>query len=270
MQSQAYSAAEQLQTLMVARATSEQSIPKADYRDARKSLLSDPAVKDTGIERLVPSFVRSCTSPDAFWSYIRGVASGSGSWDARSRHIYEAFGPLLVALERLDASPADDTISEAVSRFGAESVSDAWRKALERREQDPSGAITAARTLIESVCKSLLDEFGPREEYDSDDLPKLYSKLSKELRLAPAEHTDRELKRILQGCVSIVSGLGAVRNREGDSHGKGRRSYQPGPRHAALAVNVAGSMALFLLETSDDLRAHYEEMADDADGADSA
>ena len=122
--------------------------------------------------------------------------------------------------------------------------------------------------MLESVCKSILDdlpaEVGKPHYTDRDDLPKLYSTLAKELRLAPSEHTDTELKRILQGCVSIVIGLGAVRNREGDSHGKGRRGYKPAPRHAALAVNVAGAMAAFLLETSEDVRRYYEEVARDA------
>ncbi|WP_407652495.1 abortive infection family protein [Cohaesibacter marisflavi] len=43
--------------------------------------------------------------------------------------------------------------------------------------------------------------------------------------------------------------IGSLRNRGGDAHA-GRRSrvaYQA--RHAALTVNLAGSMALFLIET---------------------
>jgi hypothetical protein len=40
-----------------------------------------------------------------------------------------------------------------------------------------------------------------------------------------------------------------VRNRTSDAHGHGRRFYRPAPRHAELAVNVAGAMASFLIET---------------------
>ncbi|QUN41767.1 abortive infection family protein [Burkholderia cenocepacia] len=46
-----------------------------------------------------------------------------------------------------------------------------------------------------------------------------------------------------------LRGLGAVRNRLGDSHGKGKVAAKPAPRHAELAVNLAGSVALFLLAT---------------------
>ena len=49
-----------------------------------------------------------------------------------------------------------------------------WNKALERRGSDAEGAITAARTLFESVCKLILDE--EAASYDSKaDLPALYS-----------------------------------------------------------------------------------------------
>ena len=47
----------------------------------------------------------------------------------------------------------------------------------------------------------------------------------------------------------MVEGLGAFRNREGDAHGRGRLNVKPLSRHAALAVNLAGSLASFLIET---------------------
>ncbi|MEE5131143.1 abortive infection family protein [Pseudomonas alliivorans] len=34
-----------------------------------------------------------------------------------------------------------------------------------------------------------------------------------------------------------------------DSHGKGKAGVKAAPRHAELAVNLSGSMALFLLAT---------------------
>jgi hypothetical protein len=46
----------------------------------------------------------------------------------------------------------------------------ARQKALERREQDPDGAITSAWTLLEEVCRFVLDSEG--ETYDEKaDLP---------------------------------------------------------------------------------------------------
>jgi Abortive infection C-terminus len=132
-------------------------------------------------------------------------------------------------------------------RLDTKYISEAWRKSLDRRHQDPEGAITAARTLLESVCKHILEECGV--EYGDCDLPKLYGLTSKELSLAPSQHTEDAFKKILGGAHSIVDGLANLRNRLGDAHGQGKRPVKPLPRHAELAVNMAGSMASFLLAT---------------------
>lgn len=129
-------------------------------------------------------------------------------------------------------------------------VHESWRKALERRHTDPEGAITAARTLLESVCKHILDERGV-DYADQDNLPKLYGAAARELNLAPSQHTEDAFKKILGGAEAIVNGLANIRNKLGDAHGQGKRPVRPKPRHAELAVNMAGSVAAFLLATFD-------------------
>ena len=47
----------------------------------------------------------------------------------------------------------------------------------------------------------------------------------------------------------INNGLGTLRNKHGDAHRAGSRSIKPKPRHAELAVNLAGTMAIFLVQT---------------------
>jgi hypothetical protein len=54
---------------------------------------------------------------------------------------------------------------------------------------------------------------------ESDDLPVLYRRLAKVLKLAP------------------------------DAHSSGPKRARPKPRHAELAVNLAGAMATFLVST---------------------
>lgn len=51
------------------------------------------------------------------------------------------------------------------------------------------------------------------------------------------------------GCRSTESETAKAIAIAGDAHGAGRKRYRPAERHAALAVNLAGSMALFLIET---------------------
>jgi hypothetical protein len=152
--------------------------------------------------------------------------------------------------EELAAMLADSpiAISSDPTKIDSQSIGKLWRKALDRRHDDPEGAITAARTLMESVCKHILDEYGV-EYGDNTDLPKLYGLTSKELNLAPSQQTEEAFKKILGGAHSVVDGLANLRNRLGDAHGQGKRPVKPLPRHAELAVNMAGSMASFLLAT---------------------
>jgi hypothetical protein len=101
---------------------------------------------------------------------------------------------------------------------------------------------------LESVCKYILDEAGVSYN-DTPDINKLYKLTAEKLNIAPSQHTKPVFKQILGGCSSVVEGLGALRNRHGDSHGKSKGSVKPAPRHAMLAVSLAGALALFLLDT---------------------
>jgi len=105
-----------------------------------------------------------------------------------------------------------------------------------------------ARTLLESTLKTILDDRTVTYK-ESDDLPALYRAVGAELALAPGAYSEESFKQILGGCNSVVVGLGSLRNKAGDAHGSGRKTYRPAARHATLAVNLAGSMALFLIET---------------------
>lgn len=145
-------------------------------------------------------------------------------------------------------APIDAALSSVLVRFDAANIIDAWAKALNRRSTDPDRAITAARTLLESVCKHILDEAGVQYD-DKADLPKLYRSMAEHLELAPDRQSETAIKKILGACQTVVEGLGVMRNRLSDSHGKGKAAIKPAPRHAELAVNLAGAMSLFLIET---------------------
>jgi len=145
-------------------------------------------------------------------------------------------------------SPADAAISNALKRFDPHDVAPRWAEAMESRTELPGHAITLARTLLEDVCKWIITEAG--ETYkETDDLPALYKQLSKLLKLAPDDHTEQVFKQILGNCQSVVESLGALRNKLGDAHSIGPLRARPMPRHAALAVNLSGAMATFLVET---------------------
>jgi hypothetical protein len=155
------------------------------------------------------------------------------------------------AVKRLTdgTTPADQEISKALAAFNPAEIHTRWEEALKRRTGDPRAAITLARTLLEDTCKWILHEADKNFKED-DDLPVLYRALAKFLKLAPDEHTEQVFKQILGSCQSIVESLGTIRNKLGDAHSQGpRRPARPHTRHAELAVNLAGTMATFLIAT---------------------
>ena len=228
-----------LKSLLVAHATGSNADNK-EFVSLREAL-----VKDHRCGKLLPEFIRDCRSLDEFWGLIKYKFP---HYRERREYIWKEFTPLLKALERADAHPSDSPVSTALQHLNAAYVESCWHKALERRQGDPEGAITAARTLLETVCKHILDD--QQVCYDENlDLPKLYKQAAESLNIAPVQHAEPVFKQILGGCTSVVEGLGALRNRLSDAHGKGVRASRPAPRHAALAVNLAGTMAAFLVET---------------------
>ncbi|MBI5498481.1 MAG: abortive infection family protein [Deltaproteobacteria bacterium] len=207
------------------------------YAELRQVLL------DSYVAAKLPQFVRTCRDLNQFWHLIKHKAP---SYAERRTIIYDAFAGVLGALEaQPGVSPSDP---DALARLSPEAVQSAWQKALARKDNDPEGAITAARALLEAACKHILDDLG--QQYDDHaDLPKLYALVAKAMNLAPSQHEEDTFKRILGGCTSVVEGLGTLRNKLGDAHGAGRRRVAPQPRHAQLAVNLAGSMTDFLVST---------------------
>lgn len=113
---------------------------------------------------------------------------------------------------------------------------------------DYSGAITNARSLVESVLIGIEKEFEPQAlEYDGN-LQALYKRVQKLLHLEPERRDIADsLRQILSGLVSIVGGLAAVRNKMGDAHAT---SYRPSRHHAKLAVHAAVTLTDFLFETN--------------------
>lgn len=203
-------------------------------------------VRNDELKPLLPAFVRSYRDLSAFWGWIKYE---EGSYAGRRKLIGEAFTPIMDYLEGRGRAPADAAMSDALASFDADGVHAVWTKALARRAGDPEGAITVARTLLETVCKRILDEKGGGYS-EKDDLPKLYSLTAKSLNLAPDQHTAEPIKAILGGAMTMVNGLGTLRNRLSDAHGRGGKiPVRPSERHASLAVNLSGAMAAFLVET---------------------
>lgn len=230
--------ARMLEQIMITSCTGG-SRDETSYKALRALFIGDDILKS-----LLPPFVRTSRTLQSFWS----EASKFGTYAERREFIAAGFTPLFDHLEGRYKAPLDSVAGEVLEKFDADAVHTIWTKALARRHQDAEGAITVARTLLETVCKMILDRHG--QSYDENyDLPKLYGAVSRLLQLAPTQHSEEALKAILGGAHTVVNGLGTLRNRLSDAHGRGGIPVRPSARHASLAVNMAGAVATFLIET---------------------
>ena len=231
---------ETLQNILIAFATAGSHPRSQDYVELRRQLLNYPLTKDA-----LPALVRDCRDLGQFWQFIKYEFR---TYAERREYLWNQFRPLIEQLEAAPGSPVHLSDEQLLTRLSGEAVQAVWQRALERRTSDPEGAITSARGLLETVCKHILDDLSVPYS-DGAELPKLYSLTARALQIAPSQHTEDVFKQILGGCTAVVEGLGALRNRLGDAHGGGTRRVKPAARHAQLAVNLAGAMTAFLVET---------------------
>lgn len=219
---------------VVARATGE-CFDNQIYIAVREKLISN-----VSFNSLLPEWVKTKRTADIFWTFIKGRYS---TYAERREFLWGEFEPLFTLLDTKTRSPLVASIV-----FDEAHIHSQWQKAIERKSIEPEGAITSARTLIESILKYILDE--QKIDYnDSAELPELYKEVAKSLNLAPEQHQEQIFKQILGGASSVVTGLGALRNKLCDAHGKSKIRVKPSDRHSELAVNLAGAIAMFLFRT---------------------
>ena len=155
---QPYDRAIQLQIIMTARAIGSQSESNPLYASLREALMQD---EDPMVTENLPQVVRLCGTLNHFWAFIQPKF---GRYAEREEYLREEFSPLLEYLENRSNTPVNDLLDDALKDFSVAEVRRAWRKAVGKLENDPEGAITAARALIESVCKHVLEEVGDQCE----------------------------------------------------------------------------------------------------------
>jgi hypothetical protein len=127
---------------------------------------------------------------------------------------------------------------------------------LESVDRDPADAITAARSLVETACKTVLDEVDEPFD-DREDLSALYKKTAVALKVDATQH-DVIYRQVLQGLASAVHGLAELRNKLGDAHGARRGGHRAQPRHARMAAGASMTVATFLIETLEERRVRPE------------
>lgn len=124
---------------------------------------------------------------------------------------------------------------------------------LEMTSRNPTEAIGKAKELIESCCKTILED--SNIQYDKNwDVGKLTGETVKHLHLVPNDIPDtapaaNEIKQILGNLRAIATNLAALRNPYGSGHGKSASYKGLETRHARLAVGSSITLVEFLWDT---------------------
>lgn len=142
-----------------------------------------------------------------------------------------------------------EQLDKKIGDLDFDSVKADFERALSQAEEDPEDAVTSACSLVESVCKCVLEEMHV-ELPSKQDVGHLTNALAKELNLSPArQDIVPDIKQILGGLQSVAAGIGALRTHSGDAHGRGKSNSRIDSRIARLAIHAASTLALFYIET---------------------
>lgn len=110
-------------------------------------------------------------------------------------------------------------------------------------EDNPARAISKAKNMLETCCKTILDDKG-RDIPQDVDLPTLVKETKKELKQSSV---NPDIKQILGGISGVATGIAKLRNHYGEGHGQNMKKVKtPSKIEAALAVDSSIAVARFL------------------------
>ena len=164
----------------------------------------------------------------------------------------EAKGSLPTASERLELltmlAQADGVspLGLELSKVSVRGVRNQWFVAASRVATSPSGAVTAARSLVESTCRTILEELGHAPD-SSGDLGRLFKQARGALGIDVTPTSPNATHRILNGFTQTIDGLASLSNIGGDRHGLAGGDRIADHSLASMAVHAAGTMSLFLV-----------------------
>ena len=153
----------------------------------------------------------------------------------------------------LAGGPNLGPMTEVASRFDSEYLQKQINRMETALESDPALAIGTAKELIETCCKTILEERG-QSLAANPDMSELTKATFKQLKLTrddvPQTTQGAEaIRRILSNLGSISNELNRLRALHGTGHGQTASTYGLSPRHARLAVGASATLVRFLFES---------------------
>lgn len=178
--------------------------------------------------------------------------SGISRYDEKYAKIYHKCKEVVDKLEGGTVVIAK-TAEELKEKFSSDYLSRQIDLMVQMQVSDPTNAIGMAKELIESCCKTILDELNIAYTKD-DDVPQLASKTMDVLNLLPANVNPNDrgadaIKAVLGNLRAIPTKLAEIRNPFGSGHGKSASYQGLEIRHAKLAVGSSITFVDFIWST---------------------
>ena len=151
------------------------------------------------------------------------------------------------------ATPLAPNAAELQEKFSSEYLSKQIDLMLKMQVENPTDAIGKAKELIESCCKTILDN--KNVSWDKNwDMSKLTGETLNLLNLTPKTIPDTDpvsenIKAVLGNLRGITTKLAEIRNPYGSGHGKSASFTGLEIRHAKLAVGCSITFVTFLWDT---------------------
>lgn len=197
----------------------------------------------------VPLFIRSCRTLDEVVDYLTSNMDREDNQFTLRGSVVASYNEYIDYLEdeQIDVKIIH-VPSEVPNHLTFAHIKEDLAKCEKRfNEEDYSGAITSARSLVEGVCNEILYNLTGVELKDKLDLPALFKKVRKHLNLNTNNPSlETPLKQVISGLINIVNGLAEIRNENGDAH---HRRYDVNKHHALVVINSAKTVVTFLFNT---------------------
>ena len=140
------------------------------------------------------------------------------------------------------------SLKQLLQKRDLSEVNQEFARCMKNVETDPPAAITAACSIVESLCKLYIED-NKLEAPSRQTIGPPWKAVSRHLGLDPSAVEDDDVKKILSGLTSVLDGIGSLRTHTGSAYGRGRKSYTTQARHARLAINASHTLVSFVLET---------------------
>ena len=150
-------------------------------------------------------------------------------------------------------TPLAVNAAELKEKFSSEYLSKKIELMLKMQNENPTDAIGKAKELIESCCKTILDNKGVKWDKNWD-MGRLTGETLNLLNLTPksisgTDPVSENIKAVLGNLRGISTKLAEIRNPYGSGHGKSASFTGLETRHAKLAVGCSITFVTFLWDT---------------------